>query len=137
MLSMPVLVPITDIASPVTSSLYPLPPVPSSTPLDTMQATSHKQPVDLPTGSNRLRSAFIEEVNDEDISVPSSSPQPIGHTTVQHIDDSDIFDGPGLTSSLVPPPIKDPHGDLVSLTLTPTPTPYLSLVTLNLNSLAK
>ena len=28
------------------------------------------------------------------------------------LDDPDIFDGPGPTSSLVPPPIKDPHEDL-------------------------
>jgi len=47
-----VLVLITDIAPPVTSPVYPLPPDPASTPLDTTQAMSHKQPVDLPIGSN-------------------------------------------------------------------------------------
>jgi len=44
--------------------------------------------------------------------VPSTGPQPIGDATVQHIDDSDIFNGPGQTSSSVPPPIEDPHQDL-------------------------
>src|SRR5882724_7421818 len=109
---MSVLVPITDIAPLVTSPVYPLPPDPSSTPVDTMQAMSHKQPVDLPVGSNRPQSAFIEEVDDEDIPVLSSSPQLISHATVQHINDPDIFDGHGPTSSSVPPPIEDPHRDL-------------------------
>jgi len=77
-----------------------------------MQAMSHEQPVDLPARSNRLRSAFIEEVEMSTFPVPCSSPQPISHATGQHIDDSNIFDGPGLTSSSVPPPIEDPHGDL-------------------------
>jgi len=53
----------------------------------------HEQPVDLPTGSDCLRSAFIEEVDDEDLPVPSTGPQPISHATVQHVDNSDIFDG--------------------------------------------
>src|SRR5882724_4654864 len=31
---------------------------------------------------------------------------------VQHINDPDLFHGPGMTSSSVPPPIEDPHEDL-------------------------
>jgi len=68
--------------------------------------------VDLPVKSDRPRSAFIEEVDDEDLPVPSTGPQLIGDATVQHIDDSDIFDGPGPTSSSAPPPIEDPPEDL-------------------------
>src|SRR5882724_5723694 len=75
-------------------------------------AMSHKQPMDLPIGSDHPRSAFIEEVDDKDLPVPSAHAQPIGHTTVQHVNDSDFFNGSGLTSSQVPPPIKDPHEDL-------------------------
>ena len=55
---------------------------------------------------------FIKEVNNEDLPGLSTHPQQIGHATVQHVDDSDAFDGPGPTSSLVPPPIEDPHEDL-------------------------
>ena len=58
----------------------------------------------------------MTEIDDEigldmNISTPvlSTSPQMIGHSTVQHVDDSDIFNGPGPTSSSVPPPLKDPH----------------------------
>ena len=77
-----------------------------------MQAMSHEQPVDLPVGLNCPRSALIEEVDHEDLPVPSASLQPISNATVKHIDDSDILDGPRLTSSSVPPPIEDPHEDL-------------------------
>jgi len=58
------------------------------------------------------RSAFIEEVDDEDLPVPSTGPQSIVHATIQHVDNSDIFNGPGLTSSSVPPPLEDSHGNL-------------------------
>src|SRR5882724_4777185 len=109
---MSVLVPITDPPLPVTHHLCPLSPDPPSTALNTTQATSHEQPVDLPVESDRPQSAFLEEVEDEDLLVPSTGPQPIGDTTVQHINDSDIFDGPGLTSSSAPPPIEDPPEDL-------------------------
>ena len=44
--------------------------------------------------------------------MPSSGPQPIGHATVQHIDDPGIIYSPGLTSSQVPPLTDDPHEDL-------------------------
>jgi len=44
--------------------------------------------------------------------VPSTSPQPIGDTTVQHIDNSDIFDGPGRNQLLDPTTIEDHHEDL-------------------------
>src|SRR5882724_3627394 len=67
MSSMSVLVPITDRSLRVTSPLCPLPSDPSSTSLNTTQATSHEQPVDLPAGLGHPRSAFIEEVADEDI----------------------------------------------------------------------
>jgi len=73
---------------------------------------SHKQPADLPIGSNHPRYAFIEEVDDEDLPVPSSGPQLVGHAIVQHIDDPDLCDIPGPTSSHVPPTIEDPHEDL-------------------------
>jgi len=76
-----------------------------------MQAMSHEQPVDLPIGSDHPQSAFIEEVNDEDLPVPSSSPQLIGHATVQHVDDPEFIGSPGLTRSLVPLPTNDPHED--------------------------
>src|SRR5882724_11741449 len=91
--SMSVLVPITDQPLLVTSPLCQLPSDPSSTLLNTTQATSHEQPVDLPIKSGRPQSAFIEEVDDEDLPVPSTGPQPIGHATVQHINNPDIFDG--------------------------------------------
>src|SRR5882724_6988453 len=80
-LSIPTLLHFSQVGKPVLDTVYPLPPDPSSTPLDTTQAMSHEQPVGLTTGSNHPRSAFIEEVNDEDIPVPSSSPQLIGHAT--------------------------------------------------------
>src|SRR5882724_3239164 len=107
-----VLVPITDPPCLVTHRLCPLSPDSPPTALNTTQATSHKQPVDLPVKSDHPRSAFIEEVDDEDLPVPSTGPQPIGDATVQHIDNSDIFDGPGPTSSSAPPSIKDPHEGL-------------------------
>src|SRR5882724_10373648 len=50
MSSMSVLVPITDSSPP--SPLCPLLTDSSSTPLKTMQATSHEQPADLPVGFN-------------------------------------------------------------------------------------
>src|SRR5882724_6635276 len=109
---MSVPVPITDPPRLVTHRLCPLSPDSPPTALNTTQAMSHEQPVDLPVESDRPRSAFIEEVDDEDLQVPSTGPQLIGDTTVQHIDDSDIFNGPGPTSSSAPPPIKDPHEDL-------------------------
>jgi len=70
-----------------------------------MQATSHKQPMDLPIGLDCPQSAFIEEVNDEDIFLPSSSPQLIGHTTVQHVNDPDFINShkPSITPAPLPP----------------------------------
>jgi len=44
--------------------------------------------------SECLWSAFIEEVDDEDLFVPPSSPQPIIHTTVQHVDDPNFINVP-------------------------------------------
>ena len=61
----------------VMSPLCALPPDTSSAPLKTMQAMSHKQPVDLPIGLDH------GEVDDEDISVPSSGPQLISHVTIR------------------------------------------------------
>jgi len=39
--------------------------------------------------------------------VPSSSPQPISHTTVQHVDDPNFIDDPGSARSQVPLPTND------------------------------
>jgi len=50
--------------------------------------------VDTPIGSERPRSAFIEEVDDKDAFVKPLRPEPIGHSTVQHVDDPDPFDEP-------------------------------------------
>src|SRR5882724_6173289 len=110
MSSMSVLVPITDSSPP--SPLCPLPPDSSFTSLRTTQAPSHEQPVDLPIGSNHLRSAFIEEVDDEDLPGLSTHPQLIGHATIQHFDDPILINIPGPTSPQVPSPIDDPHEDL-------------------------
>ena len=57
--------------------------------------------------------------------MPSTSPQLIGHTTVQHINNLDIFDGPGPTTSLAPPPIEDPHGDLGNSNNSDNSLPFL------------
>jgi len=89
--------------------------------------------VDLPAGSNHLQSAFIEEVEDEDIPVLSSGPQPISHATVQHIDDPDIFEGPGPPSSSVHP--SGHSGDLGSPDSDDDSLPFLGDP--NLNSLVK
>ena len=62
-----VLVPITDGLHPVTSPPCHLSLPPSSAPLKTMQATCQEQPVDLPIGLDHLQSAFIEEVDDKDL----------------------------------------------------------------------
>src|SRR5882724_9169458 len=77
-------------------------------PLKTTQATSHEQPVALPVGSDRPRSAFIEEVDDEDLYVPSSGSPPIGRTILQHVDDPDVIDSPGPTQPRVPLPTDNP-----------------------------
>jgi len=50
---------------------------------------------------------------------PTDQPCPLANT----FDDSNIFDGPGLTSSSVPPPIED----LMETWATPTPTLTLYL----------
>jgi len=63
---------------------------------------SHEQPVDLPIRSDHLWSAFIEEVDDEDLFAPSSGPQPISHTTLQHVDDPDFVDHLEPVRALVP-----------------------------------
>jgi len=59
-----------------------------------MQAMSQKQPVDLSSRSECPQSAFIKVVNDEELFVPPSSPELIGHTTVQHVDDSNFVIDP-------------------------------------------
>src|SRR5467141_1589393 len=76
------------------SPLCHAPPDTSSAPLKTTQATSHEQPVDTPIGSERPRSAFIEEVDDEDAFVMPVNPEPIGHTMVQHVNDQDNVEEP-------------------------------------------
>src|SRR5882724_5922490 len=84
----------------------------ASVPLNTTQATSHEQPMALPVGSDCLRSAFIEEVDDEDLYVPSSGSPPIGHTILQHVDDPDVIDSPGPTQPRVPLPTDNPDEGL-------------------------
>ena len=42
----------------------------------------------------------------------SSGPQSVSHTIVQHVDNPDLFNIPGMTSLQVPPTIEDPHGEL-------------------------
>jgi len=44
--------------------------------------------------------------------VPSSDPQPIGHATVQHVDDPDFIDSPGSDRSPVQLPTDDPNEGL-------------------------
>jgi len=73
---------------------------------------SHEQLVDLPIGLDCPQSAFIEEVDDEDLSVPLYGPPPIGHTTVQHVNDPDFIGNPGPARSQVPPPTNNPNEDL-------------------------
>src|SRR5882672_6874947 len=86
--------PTIPMVSSVTSPLCHASPDTISSPLKTTQATSHEQPVDTSIGSERPRSAFIEEVDDEDAFVKPLGPEPIGHTMVQHVDDPDPFDEP-------------------------------------------
>src|SRR5467141_855003 len=83
--------PVTDLIAPMVSSVMsPLchaSPDTMSPPLKTTQATSHEQPMDTPIGSECPRSAFIEEVKDEDAFVKPLGPKLISHTMVQHVDD--------------------------------------------------
>src|SRR5467141_1101398 len=90
--SWPVTNPIAPVVSSVTSPLCHASPDTMSPPLKTTQATSHKQPMDTLIGSKHPRSAFIEEVEDEDAFVIPLGPELIGHTTVQHVDNPDPFD---------------------------------------------
>src|SRR5467141_1407146 len=90
----PVTNPIAPMVSSVTSPLCHESPDTMPPPLKTTQATSHEQPVDTPIGSERPRSAFIEEVDDEDAFVIPLGPEPISHTMVQHVDDPDPFEEP-------------------------------------------
>src|SRR5467141_880952 len=83
--SWPVTDPIAPVVSSVTSPLCHASPDTMSPPLKTTQATSHKQPVETPIGSERPQSVFIEDVDDEDTFVMPVGPKPIGHTTVQHV----------------------------------------------------
>src|SRR5467141_2933132 len=85
---------IAPVKSSVMSSLCHASPDTTPAPLKTTQATSHEQPVDTPIGSERPRSAFIEEVDDEDAAVMPVNPEPIGHTTVQHVNDPDKVEEP-------------------------------------------
>jgi len=66
----------------------------------------------LPVGSDRPRSAFIEEVDDEDLYGLSSGSPPIGRTILQHVDDSDVIDSPGPTQPRVPLPTDNPDEGL-------------------------
>src|SRR5882672_8080451 len=90
--------PVTDPTAPVvpsvTSPLCHASAETTSSPLKTTQATSHKQPVDTPIGSECPQSAFIEEVDNEDAFVKPLGPELTSHTTVQHVDDPDPVDEP-------------------------------------------
>jgi len=96
---------------------------------------SHKQPLDLPIGIDHPLSAFIEEINDKHLFVPSPGPQLIGHATIQHIDNLDFISSPGPARSQVTPPTDDSNEAWVLLTL--MMTHYHSLVTPNLNYLVE
>ena len=80
--------------SSVTSPLCPVPLDATSFPLKTMHALSHELSVDIPTRLEHLQLTFIEVVDDEDICVPPSSPKPISHTIVQHVNDPDFINDP-------------------------------------------
>src|SRR5882672_1086535 len=92
--SCPATNPIAPMVSSVMSPLCHTPPDTMFPPLETTQATSHEQPVDTPIGSESPRSAFIEEVDDEDAFFIPLVPEPIGHTMVQHVNDPDSIDEP-------------------------------------------
>src|SRR5467141_4188724 len=92
--SWPVTDPIAPVEYSVMSSLCHASPDTTPAPLKTTQATSHEQPVDTPIGSECPRSALIEEVDDEDAFVMPVDPEPIGHTTVQHVNDPDNVEEP-------------------------------------------
>jgi len=76
-----------------------------------MQAMSHEQPVDIPTILEHPRSPFIEVVNNQDIFVPPSSPEQIGHTTVQHVNNSDFVNDPEPAKTPTPPLTDDLNED--------------------------
>src|SRR5882672_876205 len=63
--SWPTTDPIAPMVSSVMSPLCHAYPDTMSPPLKTTQATSHEQPVDTPIRSERPRSVFIEEIDDE------------------------------------------------------------------------
>jgi len=90
-----------------------------------MQARSHKQPVDLPIRSDCLKSAFIEEVNNEDLFVPSSGPELISHTTVQHINIPDFVNSPEPARVPEPPLTDDLDEDLGASNSNDDSSPFL------------
>src|SRR5882724_7426220 len=84
----------------------------ASVPLNTTQALSCEQPMALPVGSDRLRSAFVEEVNNKDFHIPLLEFPPIGRTILQHVDNPDVIDRPGPAQSQVPLPTGNPDEGL-------------------------
>src|SRR5882672_10926852 len=88
--------------------------IPCPPPLKTTQATSHEQPVETPIGSERPRSVFIEEVDDEDAFVKPLGPEPIRHTTVQHVDDPDPFEEPITPGQPCPSSMGNDLADILS-----------------------
>src|SRR5882724_1559271 len=124
-MSAPLLDTITYGSPPVTSPLCPLSPDASSAPLKTMQAMSHKQPADLPIGSDHPQSTFIEEVEDKDLPVPPSGPPLISHATIQHVNDPDFIDDPGPARSQVPLPSDGPIEGLGAPNSNDNPLPFL------------
>jgi len=70
--------------------------------------------VDVPIALEHPRSAFIEDVDDEDFSMLSAGPEPVGDATVQHVDDADCTTDPELSVPPVPRPSHDPDTDDIS-----------------------
>jgi len=79
-------------------------------PLKTTQATSHEQPMALPIGSDHPQSAFIEEVDEEDLYIPLSGLSLIGggpNHFLQHVDDQTFFGQPWPAHPQVPLPTNN------------------------------
>jgi len=89
----------------------------------------------IPPSDPNAPIAFIEEVDDKDAFVKPLRPEPIGHSTVQHVDDPDPFDEPSTHDRPCPSATgKDPVDVLSPI---PMMILYLLSVTLNTSSSAK
>ena len=63
---------------------------------------SYKQSVNIPISTQSLQSTFIEEADNKDTFVLPSGPKPVGHTTFQHLNDSDFIYNPEPSKTPVP-----------------------------------